>query len=41
MKTLYIYIYIFIYIYFTDSTPLRKDTGVFESYGRLIIILLD
>ena len=32
----------FIYIFtFTDSTPLRKDTGVFESYSRLIIILLD
>ena len=26
---------------FTDSTPLRKDTGVFESFGRFIIILLD
>ena len=24
-----------------DSTPLRKDTGVFESHGRLIIVLLD
>ena len=21
---------------FTDSTPLRKDTGVFESFGRFI-----
>ena len=26
---------------FTDSTPLMKDTGVFESYGRLIVVLLD
>ena len=26
-----------IYIYtFTASTPLRKDTGVFESFGRFI-----
>ena len=30
------YIYICIYI-----VPLRKDTGVFESFGRPIIILLD
>ena len=21
---------------FTDTTPLRKDTGVFESFGRFI-----
>ena len=26
---------------FTDSTPPRKDTGVFKSFGRFIIILLD
>ena len=25
-----------IYIFFTDSTPPRKDTGVFESLGRFI-----
>ena len=24
-----------------DSTPLRKDTGVFENFGRFIIVLLD
>ena len=24
-------------MYFTASTPLRKDTGVFESFGRFII----
>ena len=24
------------YYAFTDSTPLRKDTGVFESFGRFI-----
>ena len=41
MLHIYIYIYIYICSYITDSTPLRKDTGVFESYGRLIIILLD
>ena len=27
--------------YFTESTPPRKDTGVFESFGRFIIVLLD
>ena len=27
--------------FFTDSTPLRKDKGVFESFGRFIIVLLD
>ena len=26
---------------FTDSSPPRKDTGVFEIYGRFIIVLLD
>ena len=26
---------------FTSSTPLRKDTGVFGSFGRFIIFLLD
>ena len=25
----------------TDSTPLRKDTGVFKRYGHFIIVLLD
>ena len=25
----------------TGSTPLRKDTGVFESFGRFVIVLLD
>ena len=34
----YEHIYICMYI---DSAPLRKDTGVFESLGRLIIVLLD
>ena len=26
---------------YTESTPQRKDTGVFEIYGRFIIVLLD
>ena len=26
---------------FTAGTPLRRDTGVFESFGRFIIVLLD
>ena len=30
-------IYIYIYMPSTDSTPPRKDTGVFESFGRFII----
>ena len=48
---IYIYVYICIYIllytiyiytiYITDSTPPRKNTGVFESFGRFIIVLLD
>ena len=36
-----IYVYIYVYIYIAASTPLRKDTGVFESFGRFIIVLLD
>ena len=35
-----LYIYIDIYTH-TDSTPPRKDTGVFEGLGRFIIVLLD
>ena len=37
------YMYISVYIPYinTVSTPLRKDTGVFESIGRFIIVLLD
>ena len=30
-----------IYIYIYICTPLRKDTGVFESFGRFIIVSLD
>ena len=43
INSLYMYIslYIFIYMAFTVSTPMRKDTGVFESFGRFIILLLD
>ena len=42
----YIYIYTHITIYnniydFTAITPLSKDKGVFESFGRIIIVLLD
>ena len=39
---MYMCIYICIYIYIlTVSTPLRKDTGVFKSFGHFIIVLLD
>ena len=27
--------------FLADSTPLRMDTGVFESFGRFTIVLLD
>ena len=34
-------IFIIIYIYIiTASTPLRKDPGMFESFGRFIIMLM-
>ena len=29
------------YIYIYTATPLRKDTGVFESFGPFIFVLLD
>ena len=43
---MYIYIYTHITIYnniydFTAITPQSKDKGVFESFGRIIIVLLD
>ena len=32
----YFVLHIYIYIYVAQSTPLRKDTGVFKSFGRFI-----
>ena len=42
--SLCLYIHITIYnnrYNFTAITPLSKDKGVFESFGRIIIVLLD
>ena len=41
---IYIYIRLIYGVFlfeFTASTPLRKDAGVFECFGCLIIVLLD